>query len=158
MGMFDFVKEAGEKFFSDEEEKDLSAPISQAEVDAARADAIVNRINRNSLAVQNLNVTVVAAKLEGTVDDQECCEKVVLAAGNQPGIATVDCCLEVLNPEPEKPEATIYTVQSGDTLGGIAKAHYGDASKYTVIFEANQPLLSDPNKIYAGQALRIPAL
>jgi len=26
-----------------------------------------------------------------------------------------------------------------------------------VIFEANKPMLSDPNKIYPGQKLRIPA-
>ncbi|MDO5626362.1 MAG: LysM peptidoglycan-binding domain-containing protein, partial [Pseudomonadota bacterium] len=26
------------------------------------------------------------------------------------------------------------------------------------IFEANKPMLSDPNKIYPGQKLRIPAL
>ena len=33
---------------------------------------------------------------------------------------------------------------------------YGDASKYPVIFEANKPMLSDPDKIYPGQVLRIP--
>lgn len=51
---------------------------------------------------------------------------------------------------------TTYTVQSGDTLGAIAKQHYGDASKYMRIFKANQPPLEDPNKIYPGQVLRIP--
>ena len=30
--------------------------------------------------------------------------------------------------------------------------------KYTVIFEANTPMLKDPNKIYPGQVLRIPPL
>jgi nucleoid-associated protein YgaU len=34
----------------------------------------------------------------------------------------------------------------------------GDAMKYTVIFEANQPMLKHPNKIYPGQSLRIPPL
>lgn len=51
---------------------------------------------------------------------------------------------------------TTYTVQSGDTLGAIARKHYGDASKYMRIFKANQPPLEDPNKIYPGQVLRIP--
>jgi nucleoid-associated protein YgaU len=55
-------------------------------------------------------------------------------------------------------EATFYTVKSGDTLGKIAQEQYGSASKYTVIFEANQPMLKDPDKIYPGQSLRIPAL
>ena len=47
---------------------------------------------------------------------------------------------------------------SGDTLSAISKKYYGDANKYNVIFEANKPMLSDPNKIYPGQKLRIPAL
>lgn len=49
-----------------------------------------------------------------------------------------------------------YTVKSGDTLSGIAKDQYGDASKYQRIFEANQPMLKDPDRIYPGQVLRIP--
>jgi nucleoid-associated protein YgaU len=50
----------------------------------------------------------------------------------------------------------MYTVKSGDTLWAIAKSHYGDGNKYPVIFEANKPMLSDPDKIYPGQMLRIP--
>ena len=33
---------------------------------------------------------------------------------------------------------------------------YGEASKYPLIFEANQPMLKDPDRIYPGQVLRIP--
>jgi nucleoid-associated protein YgaU len=49
-----------------------------------------------------------------------------------------------------------YTVQKGDTLSKISKQFYGDANKYMKIFDANKPMLSDPNKIYPGQNLRIP--
>lgn len=49
-----------------------------------------------------------------------------------------------------------YTVGSGDTLSGIATKYYGDASKWTIIFEANRYQVQDPNRIYAGQVLRIP--
>lgn len=49
-----------------------------------------------------------------------------------------------------------YTVQSGDTLSGIAKKHLGDANAYMKIFEANRDQLSDPDKIKPGQVLRIP--
>ena len=55
-----------------------------------------------------------------------------------------------------EPAATFYTVVSGDSLSKIAKKHYGDASKYPVIFDANRPMLKDPDKIYPGQVLRIP--
>lgn len=51
-----------------------------------------------------------------------------------------------------------YAVVKGDTLWRIAKARYGDARKYPVIFEANRPMLSDPDEIYPGQWLRIPPI
>jgi nucleoid-associated protein YgaU len=50
----------------------------------------------------------------------------------------------------------MYTVRSGDTLSKIAKEYYGSANKYMVIFEANKPMLTDPDRIYSGQLLRIP--
>jgi len=61
----------------------------------------------------------------------------------------------VVTPEPE---AQYHTVVKGDTLSKIAKTFYGDAMKYPVIFEANKPMLTHPDKIYPGQVLRIPAL
>lgn len=52
--------------------------------------------------------------------------------------------------------SVFYTVQKGDTLSGIAKKQYGDANAYMRIFEANKPMLTDPDKIYPGQVLRVP--
>lgn len=49
-----------------------------------------------------------------------------------------------------------HTVASGETLGKIAKQYYGDASKYTAIFEANTNTLKDPNVIHPNQELVIP--
>jgi nucleoid-associated protein YgaU len=51
-----------------------------------------------------------------------------------------------------------YTVQKGDTLSHIAKAHYGKPNKWHVIYDANRDQLQDPDKIFPGQVLRIPAL
>jgi nucleoid-associated protein YgaU len=53
-------------------------------------------------------------------------------------------------------EAPVHTVAKGDTLGGIAKHWYGDAKRYTDIFEANRGTLSSPDAIEVGQALTIP--
>ena len=50
-----------------------------------------------------------------------------------------------------------YTVKPGDTLSKIAKEHLGDASAYMDIFNANKDQLHDPDKIKAGQVLKIPA-
>lgn len=52
-----------------------------------------------------------------------------------------------------------YTVVSGDCLWNIAKKFYGDGSKYTVIYNANKDIVgSNPNLIYPGQKLTIPAI
>jgi len=52
--------------------------------------------------------------------------------------------------------ARFHTVEKGDTLSKIAQKVYGNASQYPKIFEANKPMLTDPDKIYPGQVLRIP--
>ena len=56
------------------------------------------------------------------------------------------------------PESRTYTVEKGDTLSHIAKAHYGKASKWRAIFDANRDILDDPDKIRPGQVLTIPDL
>jgi nucleoid-associated protein YgaU len=68
-----------------------------------------------------------------------------------------DIIAEVTIDPNAKPAARTYTVQSGDTLSKIAKAHLGDANAYMKIFEANKDQLTDPDKIKPGQVLRIPA-
>ena len=49
-----------------------------------------------------------------------------------------------------------YTVQKGDTLSAIARRFYGNGNDYMIIFNANKCILTDPDKIYPGQVLRIP--
>lgn len=49
-----------------------------------------------------------------------------------------------------------YTVQKGDTLSAIAQQHYGKASRWHAIFEANRDQIDDPDKIRPGQVLNLP--
>lgn len=51
---------------------------------------------------------------------------------------------------------TTYTVKKGDTLSGIAKAFYGNSSKWTLIYNANKDKIKNSNLIYPGQVLTIP--
>lgn len=51
-----------------------------------------------------------------------------------------------------------HTVQQGETLGKIAKKYYGNAAKYTAIFEANKNILKNPDSIFPDQELVIPNL
>ncbi|HET6682020.1 MAG TPA: LysM peptidoglycan-binding domain-containing protein [Gemmatimonadaceae bacterium] len=52
---------------------------------------------------------------------------------------------------------TTYTVRAGDSLSKIAKAQYGDASKWRRIFEANRDQIDNPDLIHPGQVFKIPA-
>ncbi len=61
-------------------------------------------------------------------------------------------------PTPEgarAPERT-YTVKPGDSLSKIAKALYGDAGKWTAIYEANKDSIKNPDLIHPGQVLKLP--
>jgi len=55
-------------------------------------------------------------------------------------------------------DAGTYTVLKGDTLSGIAQKHYGKASRWNAIFEANRDQLDDPDLIKPGQVLKLPAI
>ncbi|MCI8423846.1 MAG: LysM peptidoglycan-binding domain-containing protein [Lawsonibacter sp.] len=52
---------------------------------------------------------------------------------------------------------SLYTVQSGDTLGAIARTAYGSAQEYKAIFERNRDRIQDANRIYTGQIIVLPA-
>jgi nucleoid-associated protein YgaU len=54
-------------------------------------------------------------------------------------------------------EVRSYTVIAGDSLSKIAKREYGDAQKWRQIYEANRDQIKDPDLIYPGQVLSIPA-
>ncbi len=162
MGLFSFLKDAGEKLFG----KEVKAAEQAATVDPAKRDeanraagtAIENYVKSLGLKITALTVTfdgtTSMAKVYGVADDQESKEKAILAAGNVEGVSGVDDNMTVAK---AAPAAQFYTVVKGDTLSKIAKQFYGNANDYMRIFEANKPMLAHPDKIYPGQNLRIPA-
>lgn len=162
MGLFSFIKEAGEKLFggkpANAAENAAAAP-QQESLDASAAKAIAAYISTQGLNVSDIEVlfngTTGTVTVKGVADTQQDLEKVTLCCGNVANVNAVDNQMTVTNPEPE---AQYHDVVRGDTLSAIAKKYYGDANKYPVIFEANKPMLSHPDKIYPGQKLRIPAL
>lgn len=160
MGLFSFIKNAGAKVFgigkTTAEEAADKAVAAAAEA-KLKASKLTNAVETLGFEVLDLNIEVTGdnATVWGQAASQATREKVVLVIGNTEGIATVDDRMTV---EVEEPAAQFHTVVSGDYLSKIAKKYYGDAMKYPIIFEANKPMLSDPDKIYPGQVLRIPAL
>jgi len=149
MGIFDFVKDAGERLFGGKE--------ARAEAKQESEEALINQVNQMGLKVEDLSIDFNdgVALIRGSAASQEEREKVVLLVGNTKGVGQVDDQMTV---RMQTAEALLYTVESGDTLSKIAREQYGSAGKYMAIFDANKPMLKDPNKIYPGQVLRIPPL
>ena len=166
MGLMSFIKEAGEKLFHHGDAKAAQetaaaapTPENVAALSQAAGQAIATYIESQGLEVSGLDVGFDGASstvtVAGVVGDQGTKEKVLLCCGNVAGVAAVNDMLTVNAPEPE---SQFHVVVSGDNLSKIAKKFYGDPNKYPVIFEANKPMLTHPDKIYPGQALRIPPL
>jgi nucleoid-associated protein YgaU len=128
-------------------------------LEASAARAIRNYVASKGLPVDKLDVDYDAnsatVTVSGSVPDQDTREKVVVCCGNVASVEHVNDQMQVANAG--KP-GEYYTVQAGDNLSKIARHFYGDANRYSAIFEANKPMLADPDKIYPGQTLRIPRL
>lgn len=161
MGLFEFLKNAGSKVFNREEapakvEKTPEMEAKEAEMfEKQKLFLLRNIVDNTGIEVDNLELDLNddTVTIYGQVGSQSDKERLILAMGNVEGIAAVDDRIGV---EVEEPAAEFYTVQKGDSLSKIAKQYYGDPMKYKELFAANQPLLSDPNKIYPGQQIRIP--
>ncbi len=155
MGLLDFVKEAGAKLSGKEAKRERAE--AEAFEELRKGNTLVQHVFAMGLKIEEMKINYDdgIATIQGTCPSQEEREKIILTVGNVAGVSQVDDRIMVEKPEPE---ATFYTVVSGDSLSKIAKAQYGDAMKYPVIFEANKPMLADPDKIYPGQVLRIPPL
>ena len=153
MGLFSFIKDAGANIFG------IGKTTAEETAEAAveKANHLMGAVNALNFDVTDLDIEVNGdtAMVYGAAADQATRERVVLVVGNTEGIASVD---DRMTTAIEEPQAQFHAVVSGDTLGKIAKKYYGNAMKYPVIFEANKPMLSHPDKIYVGQVLRIPAL
>ena len=159
MGLFSFLKNAGTKVLTKKNAQTVATedtlklqeellPKQKLVLLKGVVDTLRIKVNNLSLDLHDDVVTVY-----GQTNAQADKEKIILALGNVSGVSAVDDRISVTNPEPE---AEFYTVKRGDSLSKIAKQYYGDAKKYKVIFEANKPMLKDPNLIFPGQTLRIP--
>jgi nucleoid-associated protein YgaU len=158
MGLISFIKEAGAYLSG----AGAGTAVAATQAKPVTTDILKQQVDVLGIPVKDLKVAFAdpVATVGGVVGSHSDKEKIVLAVGNTPGVGRVDDQLTVEAAggaaAPPATKTTMYTVKKGDTLSAIAKAEYGDANKYPVIFEANKPMLKDPNKIYPGQVLRIP--
>ena len=144
MSIFKFIRDKG---------RELATAAGQPEAGEIEKDMRDSGVLTGMGEDFRVRVEGEKVRLEGRAPSQEVREKAILAAGNTAGIAQVEDAMEAAD---GGEAAVFHTVESGDTLSKIAQAHFGDAMRYPEIFEANKPMLSDPDRIYPGQLLRIP--
>jgi nucleoid-associated protein YgaU len=145
MGLFDFAKDVGRQLF---------------DTDAEAADNIRQHLEIKLSGIKDLDVAFDdgVATICGNCPNEATRNNAILIAGDVQGVEKI-IANDLKFPEPveeEKEKFDLYEIVSGDTLGGIAKKFYGNASLYTRIHEANKELIPDPNKIYPGQKIKIP--
>lgn len=148
MGLFDIFK------------RDKGKEVFQENADAnERAEKIRAEIKRLGLPGDiTVEVEGSRVKIGGNVPDEATRQKLNMIVGNVKHIDSVDdSSLAAGQQAQQTPQPKTYEVQSGDTLSSIAKQQYGNANAYNRIFEANRPMLSDPDEIYPGQVLLIPS-
>ncbi|PRD44348.1 peptidoglycan-binding protein LysM [Phyllobacterium phragmitis] len=148
MSIFDFVKSVGTKLGLGD--------------GAPQAGDLKKELDSHDLGTKGVQVSVDGDKavLKGDVKDQSTFEKAVVAVGNSLGVSKVEASDLKVGAGAPAQTPVLYTVKRGDNLWKIAEAEYGkgNGAKNNLIFEANKPMLTDPNKIYPGQVLRIPPL
>ncbi|GHA84082.1 LysM and BON domain-containing protein [Cognatilysobacter bugurensis] len=181
MSIIDFVKGAGEKIFKPGEarretaiEKHLARyGITGISVEVDGDKATLTGVAKDTATREK--AVLIAGNIEGigSVDDRLRVAPQAAKPAAATGTAAAAPTGQAPKPAAAAPAAPVaatsasadtgeqwssrtYTVKSGDTLSKIAKEMYGEASKYPQIFEANKPMLEDPDKIYPGQVLRIP--
>jgi LysM repeat protein len=147
------VKTAGEMIFGKSEKKK----------EEEKTALIMKHLKKFGFDTSDIKVKVEGENviLISSIDTIENKNKIFVAAGNIEGVAAVDDKIFVSQPpvvEPPTPEKQYYTVRNGDCLSKIAREVYGNANKYNIIFEANKPMLKDPDLIYPGKVLIIPPL
>ncbi|MCB1850120.1 MAG: peptidoglycan-binding protein LysM [Gammaproteobacteria bacterium] len=141
MGLFDFVRNVGNKLFNRDDEA---------------AEKIREHIEADNPGIQDIQVAFDdgVVSISGAAQSPEAMEKAVLMAGNIKGVSEVKA--EGVKVPQSDVKVEYYVIQSGDTLSALAKRYYGNAKEYPKIFDANREVIKDPDKIFVGQKIRIP--
>jgi nucleoid-associated protein YgaU len=159
MGLIDFLRDTGKDLFGGRQGNEGES--IEREIERALGDNVGNL----NATFDNGTVT-----LTGTAKSLAAKEKATLIAGNVRGVERVNADgitvagngamggKEMPSVGGEKASGSrFYTVQSGDSLSRIAQRELGDGNRWQELFQANKEVIEDPDLIYPGQQIRIPA-
>lgn len=158
---------AGEPTAAEPAAADLATLIDRALAHEG-SDAYIDELLNEAAESGRIAVPSALRTPEGRFDTATLIADIVQKAGGTPApvqrptlenageVAGVE--VRVVQGAERAEDALFYTVQSGDSLGAIARRFYGDASRFTQIFEANRRVLSSPDRIRVGQRLVLPEI
>ena len=146
------------------EDHSLAGIIAQA-IQQGQSDSYVDTLVNAAASAGKITVPAAYMTAEGRVDTGSLITELTRSVNGEVASATPNSELiggrgvevRVVQEGGATVQHNFYTVQAGDSLGGISQLFYGDAGLYIKIYEANRRLLSSPNRIRAGQRLTIPA-
>lgn len=145
MGLFDFASDIGKSIFGSDDEDAGEQLAAHIEADNPGIEALEVEVDGET------------AVIRGEAESSDAMEKAVLMAGNALGITSVEAGELTSPPSDAESETQYYEIQSGDSLWKIAAQFYGTGTKHEALFEANREVIQDPNLIFPGQKIRIPA-
>jgi len=154
MSLLDYVKDVGHSLFGN---------------DDSAAEKIKEYLLADNPGIDGLGVSYQKGfvTLTGASKTWDAVEKAILMAGNVKGVGRVISNIVVAEDAATAPAelggaaasgaGQYYEIKPGDTLSAIAKHYLGDANAWPTLFAANREVIKDPDKIFPGQKIRIPA-
>ncbi|MGB0388734.1 MAG: BON domain-containing protein [Ardenticatenaceae bacterium] len=134
----------------------MRAPLAEEVQEALQGDQRTKELGIQVNSVEN------SVRLEGNVPDlatKSTVQSVVLTIAGAQLIDTSGLEVQeqgVKAVEPPAAQHINYIVRPGDTLSSLADSFYRDPAKFSLIYQANQDKIPNPNLIRVGTPLLIP--
>lgn len=141
--------------------KDVGYELAQSKNSDSFCNYLQQQLYKLKLSLEPLDIKLIKDELyiSGKISDQAALEKIILYLGNIKGIAKVNTEKIILVNNVVATKSTrFYEIKPKDNLWKIAENIYGSThgDKYKIIFEANKPVLAEPDDLFVGQIIRIP--
>jgi nucleoid-associated protein YgaU len=137
-----------------EKKGDLSSLIMQA-MEEGQSDAYLEALLGEAVDQGTIDVPEAMVSTDGAVDTKTLLASLV-SKSLDGATSESDLAKEATGAAEQSAEPRRHTVESGESLAGIALRYYGSAAQYETIFAANRDSISRPNLIRVGQIIVIP--